>query len=101
MYKIQAAWIGFTVAAMLSFSASAQDASMYVVAKGQNFFQTGAATLISDTNAPAQFHSDVSLASPGSIFGVTLTRPNGTNDIMEDKGDNFKVDLGLSSKAAL
>ena len=26
MYKIQAAWIGFTVAAMLSFSASAQDA---------------------------------------------------------------------------
>jgi hypothetical protein len=84
-------------------SVHAADVARYVVAKGQDYVQTNATTVVSiTTNQPFRFSAMVDGIYNGSVLAAGLKLPNAQTRTLTNTGDGaFEFETGFPTKSAL
>ncbi len=80
----------------------AGDVTRFVVAKGQDYFQTNANTVLTLTNnRPFKFTSFVDGSATDSVQAVSLKLPNAQVRTLTNNDGNFEFETGFTNKTSL
>ncbi len=83
-------------------SVQAGDVTRFLVAKGQDYFQTNATTVLTLTNnKPFRFTSIVDGAATDSVLSVTLKLPNTQVRVLTNNDGTFEFETGFTNKTSL